>query len=113
MIDFPLRLAAWEGHVETVALLVKAGANTEARDHEGFTPLYLVAWAVDYKARHRPYFPTYSDLQKSRLVETMKILLDAGANPNVRPRAPLHVVVSGGHTEQLRLLIDAGADVDF
>src|SRR5829696_5473630 len=48
--------------------------------------------------------------------DTVRLLLDAGADPNVRDTGdnatPLHFAAGGGHVDSVRLLLDAGADVN-
>lgn len=48
--------------------------------------------------------------------KTLKRLLDAGIDPNVRDydrgATPLHLAANKGHVESIELLIDAGADVN-
>ena len=42
-MDTPLMIAAKSGNTETVTLLMERGANIEAQDNEGRTPLLLAA----------------------------------------------------------------------
>ena len=46
--DTPLHEAAWEGHTETVAALLKAAADPNAKDSSGDTPLHKAALAPDW-----------------------------------------------------------------
>ena len=39
----PLHYASWYGHIETVEVLLAAGAHIDARSGDGFTPLHLAA----------------------------------------------------------------------
>lgn len=84
--------AAHNGDLEGVQEALEAGANIEARDHFGASPLHC---AVAF--RH------------PRVVE---FLLHRGANVHAREnlgQTPLHLA----HTAEIaRLLIDAGADVN-
>lgn len=41
----PLHLAAWEGHLPVVKLLLEVGADPEARVREGMTPLFFALLA--------------------------------------------------------------------
>lgn len=50
-------------------------------------------------------------------LEMVRLLLEAGANPNVRSRngisaAPLHSALANGHKQIAKLLIESGADVN-
>ena len=62
----PLMEAAKYGHVQTLSILIKAGADVNAADGRGVTPLWLAA--------------------QNGHVETVTILIEAGADVNVRPR---------------------------
>ncbi len=51
-------------------------------------------------------------------LESLKLLLVKGADPNVLSNnglnvAPLHSALSGGHKEMARILVEAGADVNL
>jgi ankyrin repeat protein len=75
-----LHLAAGNGHVETVAALLKARARVDARDMRGSTPLFVAVGGSGY-----PYtFPPGSRLSSTeimqRRVATVALLLDAGAD---------------------------------
>ncbi len=46
----PLHAAAEEGHAEVVALLLDAGANIEAKERNGYTPLTQAGWREYWEA---------------------------------------------------------------
>lgn len=78
-----------------IRFLIRRGADVNATNHNGETPLHLA---------HRP-----ADLK------TMRILLAAGADPNAQDAAnitPLFWAGQRGTREQAELLIRSGADVN-
>lgn len=93
----PLGLAAYFGKKEAVEYLLKAGAqvNTPSKNSLGVTPLQS-AVAGDH-------------------LEITRLLLEAGANPNVREQSgytPLHAAAQNGNIEIVRSLIFGGADLE-
>ena len=85
--------AAQEGDIRMLTNVLEAGANSNARAKDGFTPLHNAAW------RGR--------------AETVAALLEAGANPNARDLSggtPLHLAAQNGDAETVRHLLSAGAD---
>lgn len=75
----PLLSAAAEANVETVALLARLGAHTQAVDHLSFSALHLFAGAV--ADQHTPDAPA--------LLRTLLGALGAGTTPGfgVAPHA--------------------------
>jgi ankyrin repeat protein len=93
--DTLLHLAAWTGDVEVISRLVGGGADLEARDKSGFTPL-----ACAIETENSP---------------TISRLLELGANPNVRNSAGnvlLHRAVQTDRTDLVQALIAGKADVN-
>jgi ankyrin repeat protein len=45
-----LHAAAWQGHDSIVSALLTAGANRNARDQDGNTPLHKAAWRGNAEA---------------------------------------------------------------
>ena len=92
----PLQLAARNGCLESVALLVAAGADVNTTDEKLQTPLQMAAY--------------YGFL------EVATLLLAKGASVSAANRwqiGPLHLAANFGHTEMVELLLQNGADVNL
>jgi hypothetical protein len=104
----PIHIAALNGDIETIKLLLDSGVNVDSINYSdnyyGFTPLMIAAETSN----------TTSSL------ETVKLLLDSGADVNAYERygyTPLMLTVkeSNGSSslETVKLLLDSGADVNI
>jgi len=101
--DTALHCACGGTYVETVRRLVKCGANLEARDSRGSTPLSCAARADS----------CLSDEDEKEIV--VKLLLDHGAKVNVAQNdggTALHFACDTGSLEIARLLLNRGADLE-
>jgi ankyrin repeat protein len=84
-----------------VQRLIQLGAELNAMDERGQTPLHLA-------------------LRADSTGKVLKLLLDAGADPNINPparsppdwRQPLHTAAESGNATLVTLLLDAGAEVN-
>lgn len=90
--DMTIHEAASRGHAETVAQLLDRGADVNAMDERGWTPLHLAA--------------------RRGNTETAALLLDSGADINAKGRdgrTPLQWADVLGHTDVAELLRSRGA----
>jgi ankyrin repeat protein len=81
------------GNADALAALIAAGADVNAHDIYGFTPLHIACCRGS--------------------INTVKALVVAGADvnaQNVNRRTPLHYACNGGHAQVVQLLLEAGAD---
>jgi ankyrin repeat protein len=135
-------LAAWNGRLEIVQLLLDHGANPNVENDDGSIPLHLVSGGnYNYNLQERGVgiarllmergtdvnaqmknmsTPLHAAAFKGRL-EITRLLLSHGANPNVgndRGSTPLHQVSEGNYNSQehgvgiARLLLEHGVDVN-
>ena len=129
----PLHFAsAWARDPRVVSLLVRAGAEVNARDGSGGSPLHRAAWSSDDPAIimalveagaeldawtpgiHSPYgfTPLHGAVEGNRNPAVTAALIEAGADIHARQGdgpTPLHDARS---TECVALLLEAGADID-
>jgi len=114
----PLQTAVAFGMIDAASALVRRGAPVDLMSAAGlglvdeFTRLMP---AADAEARHR----ALSVAAQQGHVEIVRLLLDAGEDPNrFNPEGnhdhstPLHQAVLGGHEAVVRLLIERGARLD-
>ena len=130
----PLHFASFRGHFEIALALLDHGADANARNADGQTPLHRVSLCpnkktnclvqlmlergADVNARDKDQeTPLHSASYMSNL-ETTRVLLDHGANihaKNVQGQTPLHNVsqgVYGPDPALVELLLSRGADVN-
>ncbi|KJZ75124.1 hypothetical protein HIM_05610 [Hirsutella minnesotensis 3608] len=123
----PLSYAAWNGHMATAQILVKAGARVDLEDEIGGTPIsYALCSGHEAVARRLMKGAPVDSVDKiSRKLllsaaekgheAIVKRLLDKGAATEVvnsTGRTPLSYAAEGGHATVVRLLLDRGAKVN-
>lgn len=120
-----LCLAAMFRRVETVRVLLEAGANPSHRGNTGWTPAHhaaqrspeilklLIAAGADVTIRDRTgYDPFDGAVSHDAPLEAFELLLAAGVDPRARHRGTsrLNWACYCGNLEVAKLLVNAGAD---
>ena len=83
------------GDIEKIKLLLEKGANIEAKDSYGNTPLVWASW--------------------SGYIEVVKLLIEKGADIEVKNNygfTPLIWASQNGRIEVVKLLVEKGADIE-
>ena len=117
----PLLMAAKYNHNEGVLeVLLKHGADVNARDFKNWTPLLYASWWTVCFGIHpkqiRELSPEENPLPKIR--KRVKILLNAGADVNAKDDSGKTALMyaanafNGGDVELVNILLAAGADVN-
>jgi hypothetical protein len=129
-LDEELSEAVRKGDAAKVRELLKRGANPNAKNEHGWTPLHratywghadvarlLLEHGADANAENKNSFiPTPLHLAAAMgHVDVTKLLLEHGADANAKNKdgwTPLHFAVNMGHAEVARLLLEYGADAN-
>jgi hypothetical protein len=103
------------------AWLAAAGTTVRALDQWGDTPLLhaasggllaLTETILDH-LRTSIVFPEHITAEEDRAKLTKEVLYFDVNRPNSRGRTALHFALAAGHARVARVLVDAGADLDF
>ena len=101
MLETPLRFAIENGDLAVAEVLIKAGANVDARDHIGQTPLHIAqsAEAVDILVEANASIEAKDNLGRTplhylKIPEAVKALIDRRANVHIKDnkgRTPIQI----------------------
>ena len=91
----PLHLAVLNANTDTVAFLVQKRADVHAINKDGMTPLHLAVSLGQVADAHALLRAKYRD------------------ECNAEGRTPLHIAATLGSSECIRLLLNAGANIDY
>eukprot|EP01112_Ceratiomyxa_fruticulosa_P008045 TRINITY_DN2086_c0_g2_i1.p1 TRINITY_DN2086_c0_g2~~TRINITY_DN2086_c0_g2_i1.p1 ORF type:complete len:604 (-),score=99.20 TRINITY_DN2086_c0_g2_i1:63-1874(-) len=124
----PLHFCCQSGNSLVLKLLIKRGANIEAKDKDDHTPLHYAAQSgkteivntliengANIEAKDKDLFMPLHTAASFGQTELVKILLECGANIESRAgfqRTPLHHSIRAGHTETVKFLLDHGANIE-
>ncbi|HEX8265205.1 MAG TPA: ankyrin repeat domain-containing protein [Pyrinomonadaceae bacterium] len=98
-----LEAAAYMAEVENVRRLISEGANVNTKFSDGGTPLFSAVQRIVTERNHPRLI--------KRRREVIKVLLEAGANPNVEKNGQklIETAGEGGDEEINRMLEEAAA----
>lgn len=116
-----LHIAALRGHKEILEALLNLGADIEALDRDGKTPIRVtndtaIRNLLKVKGANMSKNPNEyrSALQEAtRDIAGVKLLLDAGADPNSRFSSALHTAIKVGERRIIEMFIENKANMDF
>lgn len=126
--DSPLHEAAYNGHVDALALLIKYGGHVDNVTASGWSPLMCASEGghlkvVELLIKHKADIHIKEEDDTTALwlasqgghVKIMELLLSKGAaqdNALSTDRRPIHQAAQGGHLEAVKLLKEYGAAID-
>jgi ankyrin repeat protein len=123
--ETPMHVAASQGHINILSLLLDHGADVDVRNKTGETPLLRASWTGKREAGwylidrgadinapdERNFTPVFVAFKGH--VESARMLLERGAVIDIKNRSgetPLHQAVRWAEIELVRLFLERGAD---
>ena len=123
-----IHLAAKNGHLDIVRLLLEAGADMDAARQNGATALQQAAWngylnvvrflleaGADKDAARQDGTTAVIGAAQNGHLDVVRLLLEAGADKDAANQdgwTALHMAAVFCHSHVVRLLLEAGADKD-
>ncbi|KAL5084943.1 hypothetical protein Trisim1_011297 [Trichoderma cf. simile WF8] len=123
-----LIIASYHGHSALVKLLIEKGADMEAQDDDGQTPLsraaengheatvkVLIEKGADVEAMDNDGAVPLWWAAENGHEATVKLLIEKGANIEAKDRhgqAPLSRAAQNGHEAVVKLLVEKGANIE-
>jgi ankyrin repeat protein len=101
----PLISAIFNAHFDVAKYLIEKGANIDRWDWWGRSPLYL---AVDYNTLPHGGRPDQPSLDETLPIDIVRILLERGANPNLRLKLLQPYRATGADRGVDRMLMQPG-----
>lgn len=135
----PLQEALMRGHVSISKFLLESGASVDSHDNEGWTPLHQAASSgkevgvisllldkgsdIEAKTSRTNFWNQSSSCEATPLFlaagnghkTIVKALMDRGADPRCRNtigEMPIHVACWRGFASTVKLMLDAGIDIE-
>uniref|UniRef100_A0A8C6Y3H3 CASK interacting protein 1 n=1 Tax=Naja naja TaxID=35670 RepID=A0A8C6Y3H3_NAJNA len=113
----PLHYAAWQGKKEPMKLVLKAGSSVNIPSDEGQIPLHLAAQHGHYDVeilQHPLCFLACQVVQLLLNSNMCAALLEPKPGDITDPNgtSPLHLAAKNGHIDVIRLLLQAGIDIN-
>ena len=95
----PLNMALLNLHFELAAVMIKAGADVDKWDLFGRSPIYMAADVSTLPTKGNGAMAVIPSVDSVTALDVAKLLLDAGANPNLqlKRRPPYRDAVSYTH----------------
>ncbi len=101
----PLHLAASWGHADAIRVLVKAGADINVKRNDGNTPLHIASMTENFPF---PALVAFPPSLVELYVETIRVLLEFGADDQIKNNAKLKPKAVGTTKEIRKLLKTPG-----
>jgi ankyrin repeat protein len=116
----PLHVAASHGDIFSTILLVRHGADVNATDGNGFTPLHCVSGTKETVVKLQEILRENSEIQDKIYIsyngeDCAKELLQNGANVNqkeIMGCTPLHAACKMKHSNLIKIFLENGADIN-